>query len=106
MEVHIHAHHGHLPAENVENLNARVEKGLVQFDSRLTRVEVFFKDTNGPKGGVDCHCSVEARPRGLKPVAVTHEAEQIGDALDGALHKLEHALEHRFGKLESRKHAD
>ena len=62
MEVHIHAHHGHLPAENVENLNARVEKGLAQFDSRLTRVEVFFKDTNGPKGGVDCHCSVEARP--------------------------------------------
>ena len=102
MEVQINAPHGQIPAENMENLRLRVEEGMVPFQDKLTRVEVFLKDNNAGKGGVDKHCSIEARPRGLKPVAVTHDGTQISEAIDGAIDKLHRVLDTRFGKLDHR----
>jgi hypothetical protein len=40
---------------------------------RITHFSVHFSDENGDKGGdKDIHCMIEARPSGLKPVAVHH----------------------------------
>ena len=100
MEIAVHT--PHIDAAD-PSLAAEVEKDLQRFAERLTRVEVFIKDTNAAKGGVDKHCVVEARPRGMDPIAVDHDAESIHDALRGALKKAVHALEHRFGKHDERR---
>jgi ribosome-associated translation inhibitor RaiA len=42
---------------------------------------------------------MEARLGGLGPVAANHEAENLELAINGALEKLERAIEHRLGKL-------
>src|SRR5262245_11547149 len=86
-----------------EPLRAYVERSLkemlVHVAERLTRVEVHLKDLNSKsKNGVDKHCLIEARPRGMEPVAAEHDAPEFRDAVHQAVLKLERALHHRFDK--------
>jgi ribosome-associated translation inhibitor RaiA len=48
-------------------------------------------------------CQLEARPKGHQPISVTHKASTMEQAIDGAATKLEHALEHMFGKLRGKR---
>lgn len=73
-----------------------------RFGDQLTRIEVHFQDINGPKGGENKHCRIEARPRGLDPVVAENTAEDPYDSVRGAARKLESVLDTRFGKLASR----
>lgn len=88
-----------------EALTERVE-GIVRdtleyFADRITRVEVHLNDVNGDKHGAsDKRCMLEARVGGLKPIAVTHEAANMSDALHGAAEKLERALSHTLERLD------
>jgi ribosome-associated translation inhibitor RaiA len=71
-----------------------------------TRVEVHLSDENGDKPGPhDLRCQLEARPKGHQPISVTHKADSLEQAIDGAAEKLEHALEHLFGKLRGKPRA-
>ena len=59
-------------------------------------------DENAGKGGdSDKRCMLEARLANLAPIAVTHQAESVQLAFDGAIRKLEHALSHAVGKLQT-----
>ena len=104
MQVQINAPHGEFPDTLVELIERGVEDGLANHASRLTRVEVHLQDLNAQKGGVDKRCLIEARPRGMDPVAADHESTDVADAFRGALDKLQRVLERRFGKLSSRGH--
>lgn len=97
MQIHVHSPHVKTNAERVE---AEVARLLERFADRITRVEVFLRDVNGQKGGKDKQCTLEARPRGLDPVAAEHMAELPMDAVIGAAGKLERLLSTRFGRLE------
>jgi hypothetical protein len=77
---------------------AAVEAGLARFRERLTRVEVHLSDVNGPKGGLDARCALEARAAGRKPVAVTNEAHTPDDAVKGAIEKMKSLLATTFGR--------
>lgn len=87
-----------------ERLRAYVESTVTaklhRFDDRLTRIEVHLGDENShKKGDDDKRCVIEARPRGMQPVAVTNHAHSLDAAIDGAVAKLEHLLDHTFGRL-------
>lgn len=82
----------------IASLAAEVENGLRHYRTRLTRVEVHMRDVNGPRSGNDHRCAMEARPAGLPPLAVTHEAANTADALKGAISKMNHLLASTFGK--------
>ncbi len=99
MEIAIHAPNMHA---QVDALEEDVRHALAHSADRLTRVEVFLKDVNADKGGVDKNCVVEARPRGLDPVAAEHTAATLHEAVQGAARKVQRQLEHRFGKLDSK----
>ena len=103
MHIQINADHniqGHeSPAASVK---ATVENALRRFSEHITRVEVHLGDENGQKRGRnDNRCMMEARVEGHQPVAVTHHAETLGQAIDGAAEKLVHRLEHTLGRLHS-----
>lgn len=92
--------------ELIGEIEAAVEEKLSRFSDRLTRVEVHLGDENAQKAGADDkRCMVEARPAGLKPVAVTSHASTVDDACKGALHKLVNLLERRFERLSEHKGA-
>lgn len=81
-----------------------VRKGLSRFEARLTRIEVHISDVDGQKQGpADKRCLLEARPNGLGPMAVSHEADTVGQAVSGATGKLTVALERILGRLTDRK---
>ena len=102
MRIQIHAQDPELPPEFRTFAEARVAETLAYMADRLTLVEVHIKDVNGQKHGVDKRCVIEARPRGMDPVAVEHQAAQAKDALVKAADKLKSVLTSRFGRLEAR----
>jgi ribosome-associated translation inhibitor RaiA len=87
-----------------ESVAARVE-GIVhdamdRFGERVTRVEVHLTDVNGAKlGDRDKRCMMEARLSGLKPIAVSHQAPTLLEAIDEAADKLQRAVDRIIGKL-------
>lgn len=103
MQIQINTDHnvqGHeSPAASVQ---ATVESALTRFSGHITRVEVHLGDENGDKHGrADKRCMMEARLEGHQPIAVTHHAATIGQAIDGAAAKMVRRLEHTLGRLHS-----
>src|SRR5690349_21199176 len=75
-------------------VQAEVEGAMDRFGEQLTRIEVHLGDENSTKAGSDDkRCMLEARLAGLQPIAVTHHAGTLREALSGALDKLEKSLE-------------
>jgi hypothetical protein len=79
---------------------------LARFEQDITSIEVQLTDENhaAKGGGVDKRCMLEARVNGRAPIAVTNYAPDQNLAFRGATEKLEHALDHAFGKLDRREH--
>jgi ribosome-associated translation inhibitor RaiA len=103
MQILINADHhiksGDSATERVESI---VEAAVERFESRITRIEVHLSDTNGPKHGAnEKRTVIEARVGGLRPIAVSHEAPNLLEALEGAAEKLKHALEHTLGRSDA-----
>ncbi len=85
----------------IEVAEDAVNSDLGHLEDRLTRVEVHLKDQNAEKHGPDhIRCTMEARPRGLGPMAAHHDAPDIPAALKGAAKKLRARLTSEFGKLD------
>ena len=85
-----------------ERVESIVHGSLDRFGGRITRVEVHLSDVNGAKpGDRDKRCVMEARLAGLKPVAVSHQAPTLLEAIEAAADKLERAIGRLVGKLEA-----
>ena len=80
-----------------------VEGTLGHLADHITRIEVHFSDQNGKKGGDrDNRCLMEARLKNHQPVAVSHEAGSVSQAINGAADKLKSSLDHTLGRLSNR----
>lgn len=89
-----------------EWVRTTIESTLERYEEDLTRVEVYLRDENGDKPGPhDLSCRLEARPKGHQPVSVLNKADTLEQAIDGAATKLDHALEHLFGRLQGKPRA-
>ena len=107
MQVLVNSNHSiSVTADLEERVKATVETELERFDDHLTRIEVHLNDENSNKSGPhDKRCQMEARVKGLQPVSVTHKAESLELAIDGAMEKLDKALGHQFGKARAKRNA-
>ncbi|MFO7649738.1 MAG: HPF/RaiA family ribosome-associated protein [bacterium] len=82
-----------------------VESALSRFSGHITRVEVHLSDENSDKkgGNDDMRCMMEARLAGRQPIAVTHQAATVDQAVDGAADKLTRLIESTLGRLHDQK---
>ena len=103
MQVQVnHDNHVRIGEETAQRLTQVLESSLSQYVDRITRIEMHLGDENSAKGGAaDKRCMLEARLRNLEPIAVTHQAESLQLAFEGALEKLERALSRQVGKLQT-----
>ena len=77
-----------------------VDATLSRFRDQITRIEAHLSDENAHKSsGADKKCVLEARSAGLHPLAVTHVAANLEQAIQGAAEKLERLLDSTFGQL-------
>jgi ribosome-associated translation inhibitor RaiA len=87
-------------AELTHHIEQVVTGTLERFEPQITTVAVQLSDINGAKTrGDDKRCVMEARPAGLQPIVVSHLADSVHSAVDGAVERLERALEKAFGRL-------
>lgn len=102
MQVLVNSDHHIVGGEDLtERVQGVVEGRLDRFVGRITRVEVHLNDLNSLKlGERDKRCVMEARLGGLKPIAVSHEAPTLTEAIHMAADKLERAVARTLGKLE------
>ena len=81
-------------------VQALVRDTLDRYSDRITTVEVHLNDLNSNKhGAADKRCLMEARVSGVGPISANHEADSLDLAIDGAMDKLERAIEHKLGKI-------
>jgi ribosome-associated translation inhibitor RaiA len=109
MQVLVNSDHHIVGGEDLtERVQGVVEGRLERFAARITRVEVHLEDLNSATRGVravllserDKRCMMEARVGGLKPIAVSHEAPTVTEAIHVAADRLERAIAHSLGRLE------
>lgn len=92
-------------ARMIDYVRSQLSSEFGRFSEKITHIEVHFSDLNGDKGGdQDKKCMIEAKASGLHAIAVTHKAGNIDHALDGAIEKLHHSLEHAFAKSHGARH--
>ncbi len=92
-------------AKRAAEIETEVHDLLSRFADRLTRVEVKFFDDNSREklGKDDLRCVIEARPAGLQPIMVSHQADSLRHAAGGALDKLKKILDRTYDKLSDHK---
>ncbi|MEX1192344.1 MAG: HPF/RaiA family ribosome-associated protein [Brumimicrobium sp.] len=89
--------------ERLENyVKELISKSLKRFDDYITRIEVHLSDENAHKEGAnDKKCVLEARPTGMKPVAVTCQESTIEKAINGGIDKMKASLDTIIGRLQN-----
>lgn len=105
MQIQVHGdNHIEGSVQLAEWVSASISSKLERFDDEVTRVVVHIADENGDKAGSrDKRCQIEARPKGQQPVSVTHKAESVHLAVDGAIEKLNTSLTTLYGKLRAKR---
>jgi ribosome-associated translation inhibitor RaiA len=100
MQIQIHSDHNLKGGESLaSSVRSTVENAVSRFSAHITKVEVHLADENaGKHGRNDKRCMMEARLEGHAPLAVTHHASTVGQAIDGAAERLVHLLEHTLGR--------
>ncbi|MEO5832214.1 MAG: HPF/RaiA family ribosome-associated protein [Nakamurella sp.] len=75
--------------ELADRVTATVQARLERFADHLTRVEVHLADESaGRTTGADHRCTIEARPAGRQPIAVTAHAATVDESVASAVGKL------------------
>ncbi len=95
MQIQINTDHnivGHQAL--IAEVSGKVESALSRFSTHITQVEIHLSDQTSHKNSPsDKRCMMEARLEGRQPIAVTHEAETLDQAVVGASDKLAKLIE-------------
>ncbi len=89
------------PLEQV--VQRRVYSALRRFGHRVRRASVQLTDLNGPKGGVDIRCKIEAHLEGGGQVIVHQTRETPFTAVADACEAVARAVRRRSDRLRSRR---
>lgn len=82
-------------------VEGQVAAATSRFSGDITRIDVHLSDESaGRSTGADLRCMLEVRPAGQAPVTVTDDAHTVGQALQGALHRLTNLLASDQGRRE------
>jgi ribosome-associated translation inhibitor RaiA len=87
-----------------KQVETTVRETLDHLSKHITRVEVHLRDENsGSKSGTeDKRCLLEVRLRDHQPIAVSHHASTLEQAVDGAAMKMKRLLVSTLGRLDNR----
>ena len=78
--------------DTMDALQRRAERLLGRIAHRIAGLDVSLADLNGPKGGVDRQCQIQARLHDGNLVVVKARSAGFGAAIDLAMQKLARKL--------------
>lgn len=87
-------------------IEERLDRSLARVGNSVTHVILHLEDVNGPKGGADMRCMVEAHLAHSKPVIAEVTAGDIRTAVDMAAERLSFRVRKAIDRRrETRRHA-
>jgi len=92
MRTEIRARSVSLPDALRAYIRQRLWIALGRFGTAIRTVDARLADVNGPKGGVDIVCRIEARVRGRAPLVVEALAAEPRQAVDRAVDRASRAV--------------
>jgi len=100
MQIQINTDHNIAGRETLTTqISGVVENALSRLSDHITRVEVHVTDESSHKSSPnDKRCVMEARLERHQPIAVTHHATTVDQAVDGAADKLARLIEHTVAR--------
>jgi len=97
-----HDDHIRPSAARSEEIEAAVHGALDRFGESVTLVQVHLSDENGPRfASDDKRCLMEARVAHREPIAVSHRASNVQQAVAGAAGKLKRSLDQALDRQRS-----
>ena len=85
MIVTIETRHVTLPAHADAEIAARLRKGFSRLAMRVARLKLTLKDINGPRGGKDKVCVLQAQLTDGGELVIEDRSERLRTALNGCL---------------------
>ncbi len=76
----------------------RLGAALARFGGRVGVVTVRLGDVNGPRGGIDKRCHLEAALPGAAAVVVEHTDKDLYEAINKATGRLKRAVGRQVGR--------
>lgn len=85
----------------IAHVSSAVENALNRFSEHITHVDVHLSDENSDKKGGEntMRCMIEAQLKGRQPIAVTHLATTLDQAVEGASDKLANMFESTLERM-------
>ena len=84
MQIDLQAHDFVLTEGLRTHVTQRLRFALTRFQDRVARIAVRLSDVNGSRGGVDKHCHLQVRLRGLPNIVVRETQADFYVAVDRA----------------------
>jgi hypothetical protein len=88
MEISIRAR----GVDRSDNLTQMLQRSIAfavdRHKSRINRISVYLEDVNGPRGGVDKHCQIEADLRGAQSVMILEKGDDLMAVANRAVRRL------------------
>jgi ribosome-associated translation inhibitor RaiA len=101
LEFEFHSQDFPVPEDVVRYTEDKIAARLQKFSPRLMGVVVHIKDVNGTRGGEGLVVHMEARLARLEPVNVEERDDDLREAIDVALDRLEAAIARQVGRARS-----
>jgi len=97
-----HDDHIRPSAARSQEIEATVRSALNRFGETITWVQVHLRDENGPRFAADDkRCLIEARVAHRDPIAVSHRATDVQQAVSGAASKLRRTIDQALERQRS-----
>lgn len=87
-----------VPEPLAKDIERRLRFVLGRFGRKIAHVSIRFADVNGPRGGVDKLCRVEARIWGRLPLAAEALSADLRAAANRAVDRIGRAVERAVGR--------
>lgn len=79
-------------------VRSRLNRALKRFDNDIIAVDVYMKDENGPKGGVDKRVIIRVRLRNRQVFAVDTEREDLYAAVELGVKRTKRVIRRQLRK--------
>ena len=80
-------------------VRSRLINALARLEADIIAVDVFMKDVNGPKGGVDKHVLIRVQLRNRQVITIESEHESLYAAVRTGVKRVRHAVRRHLRKM-------
>lgn len=102
MNIDIQSKSISLPAMSREFIERRLNFALGRVGARLRRIRVRLSDVNGPRGGVDKRCQIQATLNGVGEIVIEDTQADLLKAISRAAERIGHNVMHRLERVRTR----